>query len=148
MGGQKRNGTLAECSFDLGTPLSLPNKYWNRFPGAQCDCESYIYLPLLEEMNYMPSERYARAPEIRAYMSSIGKKYNLTDNALFQTEITEMRWDEDAARWKLTTNRGDDIRPRFVVLCSGPLHKLKLPAVEGIDSFKGHAFHTSRFDCG
>lgn len=97
-------------------------------------------------MNYIPSSRYPYATEIRQYLHSIGERYNLHDNALFQTEITGMKWDEDSSRWILSTHRGDDIRPRFVVLCSGPLHKLKLPAVDGIDSFKGKAFHTSRFD--
>jgi cyclohexanone monooxygenase len=120
--------------------------YWNRYPGAQCDVEAYIYLPLLEELDYIPSERYARAPEIMEYSRAIGRKFDLYDNACFQTEVTEMRWDEDALRWIISTNRGDRMRARFVAMSNGPLNRPKLPAIDGIESFKGHTFHTSRWD--
>ena len=120
--------------------------YWNRYPGAQCDIEAYIYLPLLEELDYIPTERYARAPEIMRYSRAIGEKFELYDGALFQTEVTEMRWDEDALRWIVTTDRGDSIRARFVAMSNGPLNRPKLPAIDGIDTFKGHTFHTSRWD--
>ena len=120
--------------------------YWNRYPGAQCDIEAYIYLPLLEELDYIPTERYARAPEIMEYSRAIGRKFDLYDSALFQTEVTEMRWDEGALRWIVTTDRGDRIRARFVAMSNGPLNRPKLPAIEGIDSFEGHTFHTSRWD--
>ena len=65
--------------------------YWNRYPGAMCDVESYIYLPLLEELAYVPSEKYARAPEILAHSRAIGRKYDLYRNACLQTEVTQMR---------------------------------------------------------
>ena len=81
--------------------------YWNRYPGAACDVESYVYLPLLEELDYVPKEKYARAPEILAHSRAIGKKYDLYRGACFQTEVTEMRWDEASGRWILATNRGD-----------------------------------------
>ena len=68
--------------------------YWNRYPGAQCDIESYIYLPLLEEVGYMPKEKYSFAPEILAHSRAIGRHYDLYRNACFQTEVTEMRWDD------------------------------------------------------
>ena len=120
--------------------------YWNRYPGAQCDVEAYIYLPLLEELDYIPTERYARAPEIMEYSRAIGKKFELYDNALFQTEVTELRWDESALRWIISTNRGDRMRARFVAMSNGPLNRPKLPAIEGIETYKGHTFHTSRWD--
>jgi cyclohexanone monooxygenase len=120
--------------------------YWNRYPGAQCDIEAYIYLPLLEELGYIPTERYARAPEIMAYSRAIGRHFDLYRNACFQTEVTELRWDEDARRWIIATNRGDRMRARFVAMSNGPLNRPKLPAIEGIESFKGHTFHTSRWD--
>ena len=81
--------------------------YWNRYPGAACDIESYIYLPLLEEVGFMPREKYTRAPEILAHSRAIGEKFGLYDNALFQTEVTKMSWDEASARWIIETNRGD-----------------------------------------
>ena len=120
--------------------------YWNRYPGAMCDVESYIYLPLLEEIGFMPSEKYVHAPEILAHSQTIAKHYDLYTNALFQTEVTGMRWDDDAARWIVSTNRGDAIRARFVCMANGPLHRPKLPGIAGIETFKGHSVHTSRWD--
>jgi cyclohexanone monooxygenase len=122
--------------------------YWNRYPGAACDVESYIYLPLLEEVGYVPKEKYSRAPEILAHSRAIGERFGLYDKALFQTEVTEMRWDEAALRWIVRTNRGDALRARFVILASGPLHRPKLPGIPGVETFKGHTFHTSRWDYG
>jgi cyclohexanone monooxygenase len=120
--------------------------YWNRYPGAACDIESYIYLPLLEELGYVPVEKYSRAPEILAHSRAIGEHFDLYRNACFQTEVTKMVWDEDAMRWIVHTNRGDAMRARFVVMANGPLHRPKLPGIPGIESFKRHSFHTSRWD--
>jgi len=120
--------------------------YWNRYPGAACDTESYIYLPLLEETGYMPVRKYARAPEIREHCSRIGRHFDLYPRALFQTVVKDMRWQEDEAHWKVTTDRGDTIRANYVVLSGGPLDRPKLPGIPGVESFKGHAFHTSRWD--
>jgi cyclohexanone monooxygenase len=120
--------------------------YWNRYPGAACDIESYIYLPLLEEIGYVPVEKYSRAREILSHSRAIGEKFDLYRNACFQTEVTEMRWDEKIGRWVVSTNRGDAMRARFVVMANGPLHRPKLPGIPGIESFKGHSFHTSRWD--
>jgi cyclohexanone monooxygenase len=120
--------------------------YWNRYPGAACDIESYIYLPLLEELRYMPREKYARAPEILAHSRAIGERFDLYANACFQTEVTELRWDEAASRWIIHTNRGDAMKARFVVMANGPLHRPKLPGIPGVETFKGHTFHTSRWD--
>ncbi|MFZ5913539.1 MAG: flavin-containing monooxygenase [Pseudomonadota bacterium] len=120
--------------------------YWNRYPGAACDIESYIYLPLLEELNYIPSEKYAHAPEILAHSQAIGRKYDLYDDACFQTEVTEMRWDESDSKWIVCTDRGDRMKARFVAMSNGPLNKPKLPGMTGIENFKGHTFHTSRWD--
>ena len=120
--------------------------YWNRYPGAQCDVESYIYLPLLEEIGYIPKEKYTRAPEILEHSRAIGRHFGLYEGALFQTEVTGMRWDDDFGRWLVATNRGDELRARFVCMANGPLHRPKLPAIEGIESFRGHSFHTSRWD--
>ena len=122
--------------------------YWNRYPGAACDIESYIYLPLLEEVGYLPVEKYSRAPEILKHSRAIGEKFGLYDGSLFQTEVTELRWDEAAQRWIVSTNRGDALRARFVAMANGPLHRPKLPGIPGVESFKGHSFHTSRWDYG
>jgi cyclohexanone monooxygenase len=120
--------------------------YWNRYPGAQCDIEAYVYLPLLEELNYVPKEKYSHAPEILAHSSAIGKHYDLYEKALFQTQVTNMQWDEDTARWTVETNKGDKVRARFVAMANGPLDRPKLPGIPGIDAYNGHTFHTSRWD--
>ena len=120
--------------------------YWNQYPGAQCDIESYIYLPLLEETGYMPREKYSFAPEILAHSQAIARKYALYDNALFQTEVKAMRWDEETFRWELSTDRGDRIRAQFVCMSNGPLNRPKLPGIAGVEKFQGHTFHTSRWD--
>jgi cyclohexanone monooxygenase len=120
--------------------------YWNRYPGAACDIESYVYLPLLEEIGYVPKEKYSRAPEILAHSRAIGERFDLYKGALFQTEVTDMAWDDDAARWIVATSRGDALKARFVVMANGPLHRPKLPGIPGLESFRGHSFHTSRWD--
>jgi len=120
--------------------------YWNRYPGAACDIESYIYLPLLEEVGYLPVEKYSRAPEILKHSRAIAEKFDLYRNSCFQTEVTEMRWDDKLSRWLVKTNRGDAMKARFVVMANGPLHRPKLPGIPGVETFKGHSFHTSRWD--
>jgi cation diffusion facilitator CzcD-associated flavoprotein CzcO len=122
--------------------------YWNRYPGAQCDIEAYIYLPLLEETGYLPKEKYSFAAEIRAHAQRIGEKFDLYGKALFQTEVTNVRWLDDDKRWQVTSNRGDVMRAKYVVMSSGPLNRPKLPGIPGITKFKGHSFHTSRWDYG
>ncbi|MFT5574517.1 MAG: cation diffusion facilitator CzcD-associated flavoprotein CzcO [Bermanella sp.] len=120
--------------------------YWNRYPGAQCDIESYMYLPLLEEIGVMPRERYSHAPEIREHAVSIAQHFDLYRDALLHTEVSEMHWDEGAARWVLKTDRGDCFTARYVCSSSGPLNRPKLPGIPGIADFQGHTFHTARWD--
>ncbi|TXL76830.1 NAD(P)/FAD-dependent oxidoreductase [Vineibacter terrae] len=120
--------------------------YWNRYPGAACDIESYIYMPLLEELGAMPTEKYAKAPEILAHTQAIGRHFDLYRDALFQTTVSGLAWDDRAARWTVTTDRGDRMTARFVVLTTGPLNRPKLPGIPGVESFAGHSFHTSRWD--
>jgi cation diffusion facilitator CzcD-associated flavoprotein CzcO len=120
--------------------------YWNRYPGAQCDTASMVYMPLLEETGHMPTEKYAHAPEILAHCQRIGKQYGLYEHALFHTEVVSLDWDEAKSHWNIYTNRGDAFTAQFVGMGTGPLHVPKLPGIEGIESFKGHSFHTSRWD--
>jgi len=122
--------------------------YWNRYPGCMCDVESFVYLPLLEETGFMPTEHYASAPEIFEYSKLLARTFNLYPKALFQTNVTDAVWDEDAQRWTVTTSRDDELSARFIVLAGGILHKAKLPGIPGIETFKGKAFHTSRWDYG
>jgi cation diffusion facilitator CzcD-associated flavoprotein CzcO len=120
--------------------------YWNRYPGVRCDVESYIYMPLLEEVGTIPSEKYASGAEILAHWQRVGRHFGFYDTTLFQTGVTHVRWDTQSSRWIVRTNRGDEIRARFVVAANGSLHKPKLPGIPGLDRFKGKKFHTSRWD--
>ena len=119
--------------------------YWNRYPGAQCDTASFVYMPLLEETGHMPSEKYAHGPEILEHCQRIGKHFGLYDNALFHTEVVDLAWQEADSRWLVSTNRGDAFTAQFVAMGTGPLHVPKLPGIPGIESFTGHSFHTSRW---
>ena len=120
--------------------------YWNRYPGVQCDVESYCYLPLLEETNYVPKEKYSYGPEIYEHCQRIGRQYKLYEKALFGTIVRALRWDESLKRWRLSTDKGDDLRARFLTMAVGSYNRPKLPGIPGITSFKGHTFHTSRWD--
>jgi cation diffusion facilitator CzcD-associated flavoprotein CzcO len=122
--------------------------YWNRYPGAACDVESYVYLPLLEEVGYVPVEKYSKAAEIRAHTQAIARTFDLYRDVCFQTQVTGLQWDEDQQRWIVRTDRDDEIRTRFVVMANGPLNRPKLPGIPGLGTFQGHSFHTSRWDYG
>lgn len=120
--------------------------YWNRYPGAACDVESYVYLPFLEETGYMPIEKYSKAPEIFAYCQLLARTFDLYRTALFQTEVEDAIWDDSSKTWTVETTRQDSLRARFVVIAGGVLHKAKLPGIPGIETFAGKSFHTSRWD--
>ena len=120
--------------------------YWNRYPGAQCDIESYSYLPLLEETGYMPKLRFSYASEIFEHAQRIGKHFDLYKDSVFQTWVTELRWLEDSSMWLVSTNRGDKMRARHICLGTGPVNRPRLPGIPGVEKFKGHSFHTCRWD--
>ncbi|OBF27779.1 monooxygenase [Mycobacterium sp. ACS1612] len=120
--------------------------YWNRFPGIQCDNDAYCYIPMLEELDFMPSKKFADGTEIYEHCRRIAKHFGLYDGAILSTQVRSMRWDESIKRWRLSTNRGDDIRARFVVMTQGSYNRPKLPGIPGIKDFKGHMFHSARWD--
>ncbi len=120
--------------------------YWNRYPGIRCDVDSYIYLPLLEEIGTVPSEKYSAGGEILDHCRAIARRFDLYSNSCFQTQVTSISWDEEQSRWTVRTDRNDAIKARFVCLGSGGLDRPRLPAIPGIESFTGHSFHTSRWD--
>ncbi|MEU0242756.1 NAD(P)/FAD-dependent oxidoreductase [Streptomyces sp. NPDC006235] len=122
--------------------------YWNRYPGIHCDIESYVYMPLLEELGYVPKWKYAPGEEIRQHAQAIARHFGLYRDACFRTQVSELRWDEGESAWTVTTDRGDRMTARHVVAATGLLSQPKLPGIEGIETFKGHRFHTSRWDYG
>ena len=152
-GGLLMGGRLREAGFDDIRVIEKAGDfggtwYWNRYPGAMCDVESYCYLPMLEELGYVPKHKYSYAPEIFEHSKAIARHFGLYDNALLQTGVTDMRWDEASGRWTILTDRGDRVRAQYVAMANGPLNRPKLPGIPGIETFRGHTFHTSRWDYG
>jgi len=120
--------------------------YWNRYPGIACDVESYSYLPLLEEMGYIPTMKFASGFEILEYCQKIAEATGFYGRCLFHTTVEETAWDESTGRWTVSTDRGDKMRARHVVLANGILTTPKLARIDGMETFQGDAFHTSRWD--
>ena len=97
--------------------------YWNRYPGAACDTEAYIYLPLCEELGVVPTQKYAQGPEIRAHSQRIAKHYDLHDNACLQTEVI-IHWEETTAMGHQTNH--DDTMRAARIMSTGPINRPKL----------------------
>ncbi|KAJ7785773.1 flavin-binding monooxygenase-like family protein [Mycena metata] len=128
--------------------------YWNRYPGLMCDVEASIYLPLLEETGYIPKHRYSYGPEIRAHANRIAEKWQLTDQAMFRTKMQTADWDEEGKCWKVTMQESRGLEEpkksitayaQFIYAAPGPLNFPQIPKL-GLEKFKGHHFHTSRWD--
>ena len=120
--------------------------YWNRYPGIACDVESYSYMPLLEEMDYIPTMKFASGFEIYEYCQNMAERFGFYERCLFHTTVERTEWDEADGRWTVKTDRGDAIRARYVVLANGILTTPRLARIDGMESFKGESFHTSRWD--
>lgn len=141
----KKAGVTGVCNIDHAGDFGGV-WYWNRYPGIQCDNDAYCYLPLLEEMGYMPSKKFADGAEIYEYCRSIAKRFELYEDAIFHTLVQGLRWDESLLRWRITTDRGDNISARHVIMANGLLNIPKLPGIPGIHEFKGKMFHTARWE--
>ncbi|KIK56840.1 hypothetical protein GYMLUDRAFT_204401 [Collybiopsis luxurians FD-317 M1] len=130
--------------------------YWNRFPGLMCDVESYIYLPLLEEMEYIPKHKYSYGEEIREYTEMMAKRWGLYDRAVWRTALGYLKWNDENREWvaELCTKMKDgeedreiktNLRAQFVYAGAGPLHVPHLPRIPNLENFSGQAFHTARW---
>ncbi len=120
--------------------------YWNRYPGVACDVEAYSYLPLLEEMGYVPAMKFASGFEILEYCQDMADKFGFYDKCLFHTTVEKSDWSEEEGRWTVYTDRGDAMRAKYVVLANGILTSPKLARIEGMETFQGETFHTSRWN--
>jgi cyclohexanone monooxygenase len=120
--------------------------YWNRYPGIACDVEAYSYLPLLEESGYVPTMKFASGFEILEHCQRLATQFGFYEHCLFHTTVEATTWDEASGRWTVTTDRGDAMRARFVILANGILTTPKLARIKGMETFKGEAFHTSRWN--
>ncbi|KAE9983501.1 hypothetical protein EG328_009841 [Venturia inaequalis] len=122
--------------------------YWNRYPGARFDCESYAYgfffsKEVLDEWRW--SEHFAPQAETEQYINFICDKYNLKGNMQFNTRVDKAHWLADGRCWKLTDQNGHTYTSRFLITGIGLLSNPTLPNIPGVKEFKGTAFHTSRW---
>lgn len=120
--------------------------YWNRYPGIACDVEAYSYLPLLEEMGYVPAMKFASGFEILEYCQTMAEKLGFYDHCLFHTTVEASTWDEAGKSWTVNTDRGDAIKAKFVILANGVLTTPRLARIDGMETFQGESFHTSRWN--
>ena len=104
------------------------------------------YLPLLEETGFVPSKKFADGAEIQQYCQLLATRGGFRDKAVFHTLVESIVWEESIKRYRVSTNRGDEFRPRFVIMACGVLNMPKLPGIKGIDTFSGKVFHTARWD--
>ena len=133
--------------FEAGTEVG-GTWYWNRYPGARFDSESYSYgysfsSELLEEWEW--SEHFAGQPETLRYCKYVADKFDLRRDIQFKSRVKAARYDEATRRWTITLEGGSRFTSRFLITAIGPLSTPTLPRIEGIDDFKGERFHTARW---
>src|SRR4249919_448130 len=122
--------------------------YWNRYPGARCDSDAYIYCftwdkQLLQEWEW--SERYPEQPEILNYLEHVAKRHDLKRDIQFNTSVTGAEFDETTNLWTVRTETGDKVTARYLIAAVGTLSTTNMPQFKGLEKFKGKWYHTSRF---
>ena len=122
--------------------------YWNRYPGARCDSESFSYCflfseELLQEWNW--SGKYPEQPEILSYLNHVADRFDLRRNIRFDTRVTAARFLEDSNRWELETDQGDCVTARFLITGIGCISAGNVPDIKGLDSFQGEWYHTGNW---
>ena len=133
--------------FEAGTGVG-GTWYWNRYPGARFDSESYSYgysfsKELLEEWNW--SEHFAGQPETLRYLNHVADKFDLRCDIQFRSRVAAASWEENTRSWSVTLEDGSRFRARFLITAIGPLSAPTLPRIEGVDMFQGQSFHTARW---
>ncbi len=119
--------------------------YWNRYPGARCDSESYMYCfsfskEMLQDWNW--SGKYPEQPEILSYLNHVADRFDLRRNIQFNTRVTSARFLEDANLWEVETDQGDRVTSQFLITGIGCISSGNVPDIKGLDSFQGEQYHT------
>lgn len=122
--------------------------YWNRYPGARCDSDAYIYgftfdKQLLQEWDW--SERYPEQPEILRYLEHVAKRHDLKRDMQFNTRVIGGEFDEQTKLWTVHTDKGEDVTARFLIAAVGTLSYTNIPKFKGFEKYKGKWYHTSQF---
>jgi len=134
------NATVIEAGHDVGGTW-----YWNRYPGARCDIESVEYSysfdkELEDEWDW--SERYATQPEILRYLQHVAERFDLRRDIAFETRVTAAHWDEASKRWRVETDKGENLSARYVIAATGCLSSFNRPNIPGLDDFAGETYAT------
>jgi cation diffusion facilitator CzcD-associated flavoprotein CzcO len=119
--------------------------YWNRYPGARCDSESYIYCfsfdkQLMQDWEW--SGKYPEQPEILRYLNHVADRFDLRSNIQFNTRVTAAHYDEATDRWEVQTDQGDTVTAKYVVTAIGCLSSGQVPNIAGRETFQGESYHT------
>ncbi len=122
--------------------------YWNRYPGARCDSNSYIYCftwdkQLLHDWEW--SERYPEQPEILRYLERVAERHDLKRDIRFDTRVIGAEFDETSNLWRVRTDQGEAVTARYLIAAVGSLSDTNTPQFKGLEEFRGNWFHTSRF---
>jgi cyclohexanone monooxygenase len=119
--------------------------YWNRYPGARCDIESIHYSYSFDEklqQDWTWSERYSAQPEILAYLNHVADRFDLRPGFRFERRVVSSVWDEDARRWRVATDTGEEFEARFLIAGTGNVSIPKEPEFSGLESFEGPVYAT------
>ena len=122
--------------------------YWNRYPGARCDSDSYLYCYSFDQELWQQwewSERYPEAPEIRSYLEHVTQRFDLAKDIQFNTKVTGAAFDESTGRWTVTSDVGDTVTAKYLISAVGSLSAVNTPKFAGMDSFRGDSYHTGHW---
>jgi cation diffusion facilitator CzcD-associated flavoprotein CzcO len=138
---------ISACIFETADGVG-GTWYWNRYPGARCDVESMQYSYSFSDelqQEWQWTQRYASQSEILRYLNYVADKFDLRKDTQFETRVTAAVLDEGTLRWNIQTNRGDQISAKFCIMATGCLSTARLPNIKGLDTFKGHIYHTGQW---
>ncbi|HXD90900.1 MAG TPA: NAD(P)/FAD-dependent oxidoreductase [Candidatus Binataceae bacterium] len=125
--------------------------YWNRYPGARCDTDSYIYCYTFDkqlQQEWEWSERYPEQPEILRYLNHVADRLALRRDIQFKTRVTEAVFDERANRWTIRTEQGDVVTAKYFIGAVGCLSSANLPPFKGLETYRGKHYHTGHWPHG
>ena len=138
--GMGLSARIVESGSDVGGTW-----YWNRYPGARCDVESALYSYSFDaelEQDWEWSERYPTQPEIQRYLAHVADRFDLRRDIRFDTRVTGATWDDAAARWTVTADRGDVMTARWCIMATGNLSAARMPDIPGIAETTLPVYHT------
>ncbi|SVC13682.1 uncharacterized protein METZ01_LOCUS266536, partial [marine metagenome] len=142
-----RKSNFKVCVFEAGSNIG-GTWYWNCYPGARCDVDSFYYSYQFDEkleQDWDWTERYASQPEILSYLNYVVKRFNLRDGIKLNTKITAARYDEEQGAWEVEDETGKSTKATYCVMATGCLSAPNIPNIDGLGSFLGDIYHTSKW---